>query len=221
MAELRNRCIRCGECCLHSSPVLHKEDLPLLSEEKMLKKDLITIRKGELVRDNVNGGLTISSGEMVKIREVEDEISGGCVFYEEKGKACGIYENRPAQCRALKCWDTGGFMRVFKGPKAERRDVLDDPVIRGLVEEHDRRCSYAALEEEVKRIGKKGERAVEKILDLLKFDYHLRPFISEKLGIPPEEMDFWFGRPLIKTLHMFGLQVLREPDGTFLLTRTG
>jgi hypothetical protein len=44
----------------------------------------------------------------------------------------------------------------------------------------------------------------------------MRPFIAEKLRIDLEVMDFLFGRPLAKTIHMFGLRV--EQDGnTFTL----
>ncbi|MCP4668971.1 MAG: hypothetical protein GY849_21755, partial [Deltaproteobacteria bacterium] len=43
-------------------------------------------------------------------------------------------------------------------------------------------------------------------------------FISKKMDIAPEEMDFLFGRPLMDTIHMFGLQVMRKSDGSFFLT---
>ena len=56
------------------------------------------------------------------------------------------------------------------------------------------------------------------VIELLKFDYHLRPFISKKRGIDPLEMDFFFGRPLIDTITMFGLKVVREENGSFFLT---
>jgi hypothetical protein len=71
----------------------------------------------------------------------------------------------------------------------------------------------------VGEIESEGEEAVEQILDLLKFDYHLRPFVADKLALNPEEMDFFFGRPLTETITMFGLQVVREPGGSFTLTK--
>jgi len=57
------------------------------------------------------------------------------------------------------------------------------------------------------------------LLEILRYDYELRPFISKKLGLPSDEMDFIFGRPLIQTIMMFGLQVIREPDGSFQMHR--
>jgi hypothetical protein len=87
-----------------------------------------------------------------------------------------------------------------------------------VIEAHERRCDYSALEKYVKRIESEGEKAVQKILDLLKFEHHMRPFIAEKLGLNPGEMDFFLGRPITETIQKFGLQVIKQPDGSFFLT---
>ena len=139
-------------------------------------------------------------------------------FYNEKGRACWIYDHRPAQCSALACWDEGEFMRVFKGPKLTRKEVIDDSILLGLIEQHEKKCSYHALEKRVRQIEVEGEKAVQGILALLRFDHQLRPFESEKMGIDLKEMALIFGRPLTDTITMFGLQVTREPDGSFFLT---
>ena len=217
MRTPRDHCIRCGECCLKSSPTLQIEDLPLLKDGPIEKGHIYTIRKGELTRDNINDTLVITPIELIKIAEKGGDTTG-CIFYDEPGKACIIYGQRPAQCAALKCWDTSEFMRVYRGPKAERKDIVMSGVLLGMIEEHERRCNYFILETYVKQIEQEGERAVERILELLKFDYHLRPFASEKMNIDPHELDFLFGRPLFETITMFGLHVSREPDGSFFLT---
>ena len=59
------------------------------------------------------------------------------------------------------------------------------------------------------------------LLALVRFDFHLRPFVSRKLGIPVEEMSFYFGRPLAETIEDYGLRVIRERDGGFFLTKAG
>jgi Fe-S-cluster containining protein len=193
------------------------EDLPLIKQKFIRRKDLFTIRKGEFVRDNVNENLVATEVELIKMRERKGEV-GGCIFYDDPNKACTIYEHRPVQCSAFKCWDTEDFERVYSGPKLTRREVVRGEVLLEMLEEHERRCSYSVLEKCVKQIESEGKKAVEKILDLLRFDFHLRPFISEKLDLNWEEMDFFFGRPLSETITMFGLKVVREPDGSFLLT---
>jgi hypothetical protein len=89
----------------------------------------------------------------------------------------------------------------------------------GLIEAHERRCSYSEIDDHVHAISRKGSKAVERLVDLLKFDHHLRPFVSEKLNIPLNEMDFYFGRALTDIIRNYGLQVIRQPDGSFLLTK--
>ena len=217
MENPRDHCIRCGECCKKSSPTLHIQDLPLIEQSFIKTSSLFTIRKGELVRDNINDELLSGPHEMIKIRTMNGKRDG-CLFYDEVGKACSIYKERPVQCSALKCWDTTDFMKIFKSTNLKRKDIIRDGLLLGLIEAHERRCSYLKLEKYVRQIESEGEKAVEKIIDALKFDFQLRPFISEKAGIDPVEMDFIFGRPLIRTIIMFGLKVDRQPDGSFFLT---
>ncbi len=216
-SQHRSHCIRCGECCLSSSPTLQREDGSLLKRGSIQKRHLVTIRKGEGITDNILENMKPSHQEMIKLKEKKG-IGGGCIFFRDHDKSCTIYDHRPLQCAALKCWDTREFMRVYKTPKLLRRDVLEDDIISRLIEEHEKRCSYALLEGLVKEIRTQGETAVEALLDLLRFDYELRPFVAQKLGVDHAEMDFYFGRPLIETIPMFGLKVVHEEDGGFLLT---
>jgi Fe-S-cluster containining protein len=217
--EPRTQCIRCGECCLRSSPTLHEKDLALLTGGTIRLEHLYTIRKGEFVRDNIRGGVVPADREMIKVRERKGS-GGTCIFYDRGEKACAIYDKRPAQCASLQCWDTGAFMELYqKSPKLRRLDIIENGVLLGLIEEQEKRCSYAMLHDYACRISSEGEKAVERILELLKFDFHLRPFLAQKLGLGLEEMDFFFGRPLVETVVMFGLKVERQPDGEFLLTK--
>lgn len=218
METPRTHCIRCGECCAGSSPTLHVQDLPLIKHSLIKKTHLYTIRKGELVRDNVHDdALVIVPQEMIKVKEKRGD-AGGCVFYDEEAGACNIYEHRPVQCAALKCWDTAEFLKVYAGRKLERKEVVENEILSKLADEHERRCSYATLRRHVKRIEKEGEGAVESVLELLRYDYEFRQFISKNLDLNPEEMPLYFGRPLMETIGMFGLKVVREPDGAFFLT---
>jgi len=214
--EPRTDCIRCGECCQGSSPTLQMEDVPILADGFIAKTDVYTIRAGELVHDNIHDRTKITQEEIIKVRE--KEVGGGCLYFDEVQKSCKIYAHRPFQCKALTCWDLDPFMGVYNGPKASRDEIIRDKTLTGLIQEHERKCNYDRLDGCVKQIETGGERAVERVLEVLKFDYHLRPFVSEKLGIESGEMDFIFGRPLTETIIMFGLKVNKKPDGSFLLT---
>jgi len=192
------------------------EDIRLIREGLIQRHDLYTIRVGELIRDNINNRFEICKQELIKIREKDP--GKGCIHYNEDEKACLIYEHRPAQCAALFCWDEGEFMRVYKGPKLTRKDIVEDGILLGLIEEHEKKCSYHTLERLVKQTQVDGEKAVEEIILLLKFDHQIRPFVSEKMEIDTRLMPLTFGRPLTETIAMYGLQVTREPDGSFFLT---
>ena len=214
--EKRDHCIRCGECCLSSSPTLQMADVSLVYDGLIEKSNIYAIRVGELVRDNVKGEMKVTDKEILKIREKEN--GRGCIYYDEEEKGCTMYEHRPIQCRALACWDESEFMRVYARPKLSRRDVINDRNLLRLMAEHDKKCSYMELEKCVGQIEKEGEKAVKSILELLKFDYKIRLLIAERLNIVSAEMDFILGRPLTETINMFGLKVIREQDGSFFLT---
>lgn len=216
--KLHTHCMRCGECCLRSSPTLQAEDLHLIEAGRILKQNLMTLRRGELVTDIVQGFVGRAPEEMIKVKEKKGD-GAGCLFYEGEAKACAVYNARPLQCRALKCWDSREILGVLGRPKLRRRDVIQNSVLLGLIEAHEKRCAYDAVEDQVRRIPSEGDKAVQGLLDMLKFDYHLRPFVSQKLQVPLDEMDFFLGRPLLKTITIYGLKVIKAQDGSFFLTK--
>jgi Fe-S-cluster containining protein len=217
MENPRDHCIRCGECCLRSSPSLQTSDLSRLTTGPIKHFHLYTLRAGELARDNIQGELKPTQIEIIKVREKEN--NGGCIFYDDAGKRCTIYDHRPIQCAAMKCWDVTEFMRVYGEPKADRTDLIRDKNLLQLMAAHEERCGYARLDRYVRGIESSGETAIHKILGLLKFDHDIRLLSMEKLGVDTDDLNLIFGRPLTETIVMFGLKVVREPDGSFLLTR--
>jgi hypothetical protein len=74
------------------------------------------------------------------------------------------------------------------------------------------------MDRHVRHIGLEGDKAVAPIIQILRFDNRLRPYLSQKLDVDPKEMDFIFGRSMIDTVVMFGLKVERKSDGSFYLT---
>ena len=211
----RTQCIRCGACCLAAGPTLQKTDLPLFFNHVVEGLHLYTIRKGELVRDNINDVLKFTDQEMIKIGERNGK---GCILYDNAKKACTIYDDRPSQCRAFACWDNSAFIDVFSEPKVNRKDMIRDVNLWRLILAHEETCNYKVVSDYVKQIQQRGESALGKILKILQYDQNVRRLTREKLGIDPQELDLLYGRPLTETIHMFGLKVEREADGSFLLT---
>lgn len=208
-------CKRCGKCCESSSPTLHVSDLILVTSKHIDWTNLYTLRKGEYVWDNINRKPMQAPVEMIKIRQDQE---GRCIYYHQQEKACAIYSYRPAECVALFCWDTTSFFEVYDTSRLTRNDIIREPSLLRLVEEQEQKCPYGSLVEWVSKIKSKGEEAMNKIIQLLRFDYDIRRLVKERLGVPASHMDLLFGRPMMETIGIFGLKVVKEPDGSFLLT---
>ena len=211
----RTHCIRCGTCCMKGGPTLHEEDAILFSKGVLKRKHVYTLRKSEVVR-NIDDALMVLEQEIIKIKGQGEAWS--CMFYDDDQRACGIYTHRPLECRALKCWDLRGFKKVMARPCLQRSDLIkpDDGILK-IISAHDQRCAYETLESAVRGLeGPDPDKAVGSIVALLQYDHYIRPFLTEKLKVDPNAMDFFFGRPLTTTIRMFGLCVKQEGD-TFLL----
>lgn len=193
-------CRRCGTCCKKGGPGFHHQDKNLIETGMILLKDLYTIRKGERARDNVKGGLFSVPSDIIKIKSNEQ---GACVFFDGNG-TCIIYENRPSECRALKCWDTRDIEAMYSENRLTRKDLLSD--IDGLwelIEEHQSRCDCEQIEGWLNEVNSdQKNEAAEKISQALQYDRHIRTLSVEKSGIDPEMTDFLFGRPLSESIPM-------------------
>jgi len=215
----RPYCVRCGECCRGGSPSLHVEDIGLCSQGRLSPRELYTLRSGEPVHLNVDGRLGSLSEELVKIRQQSE--TGHCIFYQEEEKACRIYEHRPLQCRVQACWDPGPFEELWRAGKLSRRHLLqDDEEMLELIAAHDERCSAEKLRAACGEWYESGsEAAIQQILDQLRYDTALRSLIQERLELGEDELEFYFGRPLIRIIRAYGFRVERDDDGTYHLLR--
>jgi Fe-S-cluster containining protein len=189
-------CRRCGTCCKKGGPAFHHQDRNLIETGIILLKDLYTIRKGERARDNVKGGLFSVPSDIIKIKS---NGQGACVFFDGNG-TCTIYENRPSECRALKCWDTREIEAMYSENRLTREDLLSGiDGLWDLIEEHQSRCEK--IEGWLNELNRgQDNEASEKISQVLQYDAHIRSLSVEKSGIDPEMTDFLFGRPLSESI---------------------
>jgi Fe-S-cluster containining protein len=200
---------------MKGGPTLHKEDAVLFAKGILERSHVYTLRKGEVVR-NIDDTLIALEQEIIKIKgQVE---AWTCMFYDDDERACRIYDHRPLECQALKCWDLTGFKEVMARPCLQRRDLIKSHGgMLKVIGAHEKRCAYEILESAVRKLrGPDSDKRMEQILELLQYDHYMRPFLAEKLKVDQNEMDFFFGRPLTTTIRMFGLCVKQEGD-TFLL----
>ncbi|MGD9309123.1 MAG: YkgJ family cysteine cluster protein [Desulfosarcina sp.] len=208
-----NQCRRCGVCCEKGGPSLHHEDRHLVDSGRIPARCLFTLRQGELARDNVKGVLAPLSAEIIKIKGQSG--SWTCMFYDDETRGCGIYDHRPLECRALNCRDTRRIAKVYAVDRLTRQDLLAS--IEGLwelIDDHERRCSYVKLAEMVGQGARGGQLKQERaILEIMRFDAHIRQLAVQQGGLDGRMLDFIFGRPLAHTIKMFDIQ-LEMKNGT-------
>lgn len=203
-------CQKCGVCCEKGGPVFHLEDKPLVERGVILSKYLFTIRAGEPAHENVKGGLTRVSSDIIKIKGKGNLWR--CIFLDETDKTCKIYTSRPVECRVLKCWDTSDIEKIYLRDLLTRKDLISG--IEGLwelVEDHQAKCDYGLFDSFSRSYKEtKDKDAEEKMLEMVQYDSHLRDLVVEKGGMDREMLDFLFGRPMLKTIAMFGLSIEQD-----------
>jgi Fe-S-cluster containining protein len=216
-----SECRRCGTCCRKGGPSFHRADKALIEKGVIHSKYLYTLRKGEMAYDNVRQCLEPVSSDIIKLKGKGDGWT--CVFFNEKQNACEIYENRPIECRALKCWDTQALENLYAKKRLKREDLIAD--IKGLwdlVKDHQTRCNYEIIEKLVDALDSStGDEARRKLVEIIQFDMEIRKLVVSRGGLDREMLDFLFGRPLKQTLKNFGLKILQKGNKTIIAKRQG
>jgi Fe-S-cluster containining protein len=167
-------CRRCGICCKKGGPSFHSEDKFLIEEGFILSKYLYTIRIGERVYDNVKGRLLPTDSEIIKIRGKNGTWT--CVFFDERENRCDIYENRPTECRVLKCWDTREIEKIYCKNRLTRKELLSE--VKGLwelIEDHESRCSHLMLNQ----LLKEADIRKEEIRLMLAYDKEIHKALKK------------------------------------------
>ncbi|MGB2930274.1 MAG: YkgJ family cysteine cluster protein, partial [Desulfobacterales bacterium] len=175
------------------------------------------IREGELCYDNVKESILPATSDILKIKGQKDSLT--CIFFNEKENECTIYDNRPLECRALKCWDTREIERIYSKNRLTRKDLIS--TIEGLwdlIGDHQKRCSYEKLTLFIDILKKdKKDKALKGILDIIKYDAQIRELVVQKGGLDPEMTYFIFGRPITETIRMYGIKVIKQDDNYRLI----
>lgn len=206
----QNHCIRCGTCCEKGGPALHREDLDLVLGKKIAPEALYTIRRGELVHDNVAGGLRPSDREIIKVRSAGGQSA--CLYYDSAKKACRVYADRPLECRVLACWDTGPAEALYKAAERLDRSAVFGRVewITDLIRTHEKRCGYEQIAGLAEKRSSGDAGAGDAIAEIVRYDTELRRIVGEKTGLDPNMLDLVFGRRLEETVPaIFGIRLVR------------
>lgn len=223
MSEIHH-CRQCGTCCRKGGPALHTEDAHLLTEGVLQLQDLVTFRAGELVRDTSNDSVVPLPAEIVKIAAPHGSRRDDwtCRFLTSDNR-CFIHEQSPAECKALFCDDPKALLGMHGKERLDRKAILE--LLRApqwlidSVEAHEARCGYAELIELASRLENE-EAARKALVEVVEYDRAFRDLIVEKGNVRPEMLDFLFGRPLLYTVIMFGIDARTNADGSITLVQT-
>lgn len=208
-------CRRCGACCLSGGPALHTADLPLLTRGIIPREHLITVRRGELADNPAAGRVQATRVELVKIAGSGREWR--CFYYDEEGKGCRVYGQRPLACEELKCWDTAAILALVEKDVLSRLVIVgaDEP-LRPLIVEHEALCPLPDLE----RLAGEGAaiKAVERaaLQQLVAGDLAFRDRAVRQLGLSLGLELFAFGRPIFQLLAPLGIRVAMTAAGPVL-----
>lgn len=204
----RNHCIRCGTCCLKGGPVLHHGDKKILLAGHIGYQHLVTIRKGEFALNPVSGKVEPTSQEIIKVAGKGKDWS--CIFFDEMTATCVIYENRPLECRLLKCWDTSELISVMGKNTIKRTYIInpDDPIL-AVIDKHERECPYSEVDNLVAVLSREehNTKILERLTKLVRKDLAIRSYALSEFGLKADFEFFIFGRPLFKALGAFGISV--------------
>ena len=223
MSEI-NHCRQCGTCCRKGGPALHVEDSYLLEEGIIQLQDLVTFRAGELVRDTSNNGVVPLPAEIVKIAAPAGSRRDDwtCRFLMEDNR-CFIHEKSPAECKALFCDDPKALLGMHGKERLDRKAILEllsaPQWLVDAVEAHEARCGYASLIELASRLEEQ-EEARKELVEVVEYDRAFRELVAEKGKVSTEMLDFLFGRPLMYTVIMFGIDARANADGSITLVQT-
>ena len=211
-------CQRCGTCCEKGGPSFHMADKALIEKGTIHTRDLYTIRKGEKVRDDVLDRFTAADSDIIKIKGQDKTWT--CRFYDTENRTCTIYDQRPLECRVLKCWDTKDIEALYNKERLKREDLLKG--IQGLwplILDHEQRCSYQKLSLVIKDLdGSFRKSAVSRIMEMVRYDMEIRKLVVEKGNMEAGMTDFLFGRSLTETIGMYGYRV-KIADGKYSLVK--
>ena len=205
--EIITECQRCGTCCKKGGPALHDEDKQALDQGGIPLTALYTIRKGELARDNVNGGVIRLPAEIIKIKSRPD--ANACMYFNDTDASCNIYDYRPVECRTLECWNTKKIAVIYAQNRLTRHAVLGKIAwLTDLVQTHEAECSFDRIQDLINNREAGDPSATSGLIEMMNYDFHLRNIVTEKGKITPEMHDFLFGRPLSEIIRFqFGVKV--------------
>ncbi len=205
---IQTECKRCGTCCRRGGPTLHRDDRHLVVSGVLTPSMLVTLRRGEPALDPAENRLMLLPSELIKISGVNG--LNECRFFQARRNSCAIYEHRPLECRALKCWDTAEITALFLRDLLLRTELMPSgSMVWKLVEKYEAAFPVRLIRDLCLASSSGSKEAAIELEELRDHDSSFRQQASEFLGLPSEDMNFFLGRPVSEVTELF---FLSQPD---------
>ncbi len=186
-------CRRCGECCRKGGPGLHLDDAPLVASGVLPPSALLTLRRGETVRDNVSGRVETLAAEMVRVRPgLDGQV---CPFFHEPGE-CLIHDRRPTECRVLFCEAPETLAAMYRENRLTRQDLAGPGSLFGeLADVHEARCP-AGEAIRLALAARTDPEMAARLAEMIRFDQAFRELAVSRAGLAADALELYFGRRL-------------------------
>jgi len=195
-ASPQNSCVKCGKCCQKNGPVLHLDDIELITKKILIPENLVLLRKGEPAMDSILEKPVLLENELIKIKGKKPG-SWTCLFYDTKTSLCLIHKDRPVQCQILECWNPQKITEFYNKNTLSRKDLLNKgSALEEIILMHEQKCSAGSFMELLKIKIYSSVNNDQEINKMISFDIEFRKTFQEKTGISNQCLDYYFGRPL-------------------------
>jgi Fe-S-cluster containining protein len=220
LQEVQDVCLRCGECCIKSSPTLMAADMRLFQDDILHWSEVYTLRRGEKGVNPRTGEVEPITVERLKLKEHSG--TKHCLYYATNPNRCLIYEHRPQQCREQLCNRSESEWPAAESGYLTRVDIFGQhEELWALIAAHEERCAIDRLADVLQDLAEDNPGASEALFDMLHFDHYLRQMLLQEWEVPPGALDFLLGRPLTQIIRQFGLKATMTPEGVFQLEMLG
>lgn len=200
-------CLGCATCCRASSPTLYDRDLELVHGSGLTRADLVTLRVGERAFSARLERSLVLDQELIKLRWL---AGGACAFLQ--ANRCGIYEQRPLQCRQLECWSGRHAGQLAGLPRLTRSQIYaDDATALALIAEYESKLPAAQITQALEAVALGGDQAPA--LGMMELDHRLRAGIHARYGYAPQELGLLLGRPARELARGWGLDLAADSQG--------
>ncbi len=174
------------------------DDIDLVMEGVLLPVQLITYRKGEPAWHPLERQMIVLPYEMIKIRTVDE--GKACMLYNAATTSCSIYEDRPLECRALKCWDTSEIESLFLKDLLHRGVLFKKSgTLSQLVDAYEKAIPVEDIlffcDAANRGTPEDRARAYEHMERVAKVDRQFRHQACKALGLGEDDLLFYFGSP--------------------------